>query len=111
MLDKLKEIEQRYNELSDLLADPKIVQDHSRYSEIAREHANLEEFIGPTRELKEVINEIQEHESMLDDPDPEIKEMVRDELAELREDKRELEQKLKFLLTPKDPNDEKDVIL
>jgi peptide chain release factor 1 len=111
MLDKLKEIEQRYNELSDLLADPKIVQDHSHYSQVAREHANLEEFIGPTRELKEVIDEIQEHESMLDDPDPEIKEMVRDELAELREEKRELEQKLKLLLTPKDPNDEKDVIL
>lgn len=111
MLDKLKEIEQRYNELSDLLADPKIVQDHSRYSEVAREHANLEEFIGPIRELKEVIDEIEEHESMLDDPDPEIKEMVRDELAELREEKRELEQRLKVLLTPKDPNDEKDVIL
>ncbi len=111
MLDKLKEIEQRYNELSDLLADPKIIQDHSRYSEVAKEHANLEEFIGPTRELKEVIDEIQEHEAMLDDPDPEIKEMVRGELAELREEKRELEQKLKLLLTPKDPNDEKDVIL
>lgn len=111
MLDKLKEIEQRYNELSDLLADPKIVQNHSRYSEVAREHANLEEFIGPTRELKEVIDEIQEHEAMLDDPDPEIKEMVRDELSELREEKRDLEQKLKLLLMPKDPNDEKDVIL
>lgn len=111
MLDKIKEIEQRYNELSDLLADPKIIQDHSRYTEVAREHANLEEFIGPTRELKEVIDEIKEHESMLDDPDPEIKEMVRDELSDLREEKRELEQKLKLLLTPKDPNDEKDVIL
>jgi peptide chain release factor 1 len=111
MLDKLKEIEERYNELSDLLADPKIVQDHSRYSEIAREHANLEEFIGPYRELERVMDDLDANEGMLEDPDPEMKVMVREEINHLREKKNELETSLKFLLTPKDPNDAKDVIL
>ncbi len=111
MLDKLKEIEQRYNELSDLLADPKIVQDHSRYSEIAREHANLEELIGPYKQLKGTLEAIEENEAMLDEPDPEMKAMVREELDSLREKTREIEHTLKLLLMPKDPNDDKDVIL
>jgi peptide chain release factor 1 len=111
MLDKLKEIEQRYNELSDLLADPKIVQDHSRYSEIAREHANLEELIGPYRDLERVTWDIDANEAMLEDPDPEMKVMVRDELLRLQDRKQELENTLKYLLIPKDPNDSKDVIL
>jgi peptide chain release factor 1 len=103
MLDKLKEIEQRYNELSDLLADPKIVQDHSRYSEIAREHATLEELIGPYRELERVMGDIEANEVMLEDPDPEMKAMVRDELLRLRDRKQELENTLKLLLIPRDP--------
>ncbi len=111
MLDKLKEIEQRYNELSDLLADPKIVQDHSRYSEIAREHSNLEELIEPYKSLKGTLEEIEENEALLNEPDPEMKAMVRDELESLREKVREIEHALKLLLMPKDPNDDKDVIL
>ncbi len=111
MLDKLKEIEERYHELSDLLADPKIVQDHSRYSEIAREHANLEEFMGPFSELKGVMGDIRDNEALLDDPDPEMKAMVREDLTRLKARQEELEEELKKLLTPKDPNDAKDVIL
>jgi peptide chain release factor 1 len=111
MLDKLKEIEQRYNELSDLLADPRIVQDRSRYSDLAREHASLEELVGSYRELERVVRDIDDNEAMLDDPDPEMKVMVRDELGRLKGAKEDLEKKLKGLLTPKDPNDAKDVIL
>lgn len=111
MLDKLKEIEQRYNELSDLLADPRIVQDRSRYTDLAREHSNLEELIGPYLELEKVMADINENEAMLNDPDPEMKVMVRDEIFRLKDVKADLEGKLKGLLTPKDPNDQKDVIL
>lgn len=111
MLDKLKEIDQRYKELSDLLADPRIVQDRSRYSDLAREHASLEELVGPYRELEKVISDLAENEAMLDDPDPEMKSMVRDELFRLKGVKEDLETKLKLLLIPKDPNDQKDVIL
>lgn len=111
MQDKIKEIESRYHELSDLLADPTVIQNHSQYTALAREHASLEEFIGPYLGLKEVNEEISGHESMLDDPDPEIKALVREELAALKERKRELEHTLKTLMIPKDPLDEKDVIL
>jgi len=111
MQDKIKEIESRYHELSDLLADPKVIQNHSQYTELAREHANLEELMVPYQRLKEINEEIRGHESMLDDPDPDIKALVREELAALRESRRELEHALKTLLIPKDPLDEKDVIL
>ncbi len=111
MQEKIKEIEARYHELSDLLSDPKVIQNHSRYTALAREQANLEELMVPYQRLKEVNEEISGHESMLDDPDPEIKTLVREELATLRESKDELEHTLKTLMIPKDPLDEKDVIL
>jgi peptide chain release factor 1 len=111
MLEKLKEIEVRYNELSDLLADSDILQDHARYTEIAKEHASLEEFMVPYQRLKSVLEEIEEQQSMLEDPDPEMRDLVRDELAALKEEGEELESTLKALFIPKDPNDNKDVIL
>ena len=111
MQEKIKEIEARYHELSDLLSDPKVIQNHSQYTALAREQANLEELMVPYQRLKEVNEEISGHESMLDDPDPEIKALVREELAGLKESKRELEHVLKTLMIPKDPLDEKDVIL
>lgn len=111
MQEKLKEVETRYQELSDLLADPGVVQNHSQYTELAREHAGLEELMGPYLRLKAVNAEIDEHESMLDDPDPDMKALVREELERLREERHELEQELRLIMTPKDPNDSKDVIL
>ncbi len=111
MLEKLKEIEARYNELSDLLAETSILQDHAHYSEIAREHANLEEFMALYHRLREVVEEIEGHESMLEDPDPEMRAMVRDELGKLIEDREAIEHELKLLFIPHDPNDNRNVIL
>lgn len=111
MLEKLKEIEDRYNELSDLLADSNIVHNHSRYTEIAKEHANLEEIVVLYRRLKAVLKEIDDHDSMLEDPDPEMRDLVKEDLAGLREEKEDLENRLKILFIPSDPNDNKDVIL
>ena len=111
MLEKLKEIEDRYKDLSDLLADSNIVQDHARYTEIAKEHAGLEEFMVPYHRLRAVLEEIDGHEAMLEDPDPEMRDLVRDELAGLQDEKEKLESTLKTLFIPKDPNDNKDVIL
>jgi peptide chain release factor 1 len=111
MFERLKEIEDRYKELSDLLADAKILTDHAQYSAIAKEHASLEEVMIPLRRLTLVITDIQEHESMLEDPDPEIRNLVKDELTALREERERIEQQIKKLFIPKDPNDERDVIL
>jgi len=111
MLEKLKEIEARYNELSDLLSDSEIVQDHSRYSALAKEHATIEELMGPYRLYKKVDGDIKEHESMLEDNDPEMRDLAKDGLEELYAESRRLEKELKLLLVPKDPNDQRDVIL
>ncbi len=111
MLENLKEIEVRYNELSDLLADSDILQDHARYSEIAKEHAGLEDIMVPYRRLKVILEEIEEQETMLEDPDPDMRDLVREELSALKDEEQELENTLKLLFIPKDPNDNKDVIL
>jgi peptide chain release factor 1 len=111
MLDKLKEIEERYQKLSDLLADEKILADHTQYTAIAKEQASLEEIMAPYRRLKHILADITEHETMLDDPDPDIRNLVKDELDALQVEKERLEQQIKALFIPKDPNDGRDVIL
>ncbi len=111
MLNKLREIEERYAELSSLLADPDTLKDPALYTTVVKEHAGLEEYIEPIRRLMGICDDIEEHETMLDDPDPELREMVREELPRLKDEKANLEQRLKVLLIPKDPNDDKNVIL
>lgn len=111
MFERLKEIEDRYRELSDLLADPAVLTDHTRYTAYAKEHASLEEIMEPYRRLKQVLKDIEEHDAMLEDPDPDIRNMVKDELASLQEERERLENQIKTLFLPKDPNDERDVIL
>jgi len=111
MFERLKEIEDRYRELSDLLADPAVLTDHTRYTAYAKEHASLEEIMEPYRRLKQVLKDVEEHEAMLEDPDPDIRSLVKDELASLQEEKGRLENQIKALFLPKDPNDERDVIL
>jgi peptide chain release factor 1 len=111
MLDKLKEIEERYQKLSDLLADEKILADHTQYTAIAKEQASLEEIMAPYRRLKHILADITEHETMIDDPDPDIRNLVKDELDALQVEKERLEQQIKALFIPKDPNDGRDVIL
>ncbi|MCD6280907.1 MAG: peptide chain release factor 1 [Deltaproteobacteria bacterium] len=111
MFEKLDEVEARYKELSDLLSDPLLLKDQEQYAKVAKEHSSLQELVEPYRALKKIVGEIEEHESMLSDPDPEIRSLVRDELNNLRKDKDELEEKIRELLTPQDPNDAKDVIL
>lgn len=111
MFEKLQEIEARYIELSDLLADPNIIKNHTEYTAIAKEHAALEEIMIPYRRLKLVLSDIEEHEDMLEDPDPEMRDLVRDELSRLQEEKSDIEEELKTLFIPKDPHDTKDVIL
>ncbi|MGC9323594.1 MAG: peptide chain release factor 1 [Desulfomonilia bacterium] len=111
MFDKLQKIEARYTELSDLLADPNIIKNHAEYTAIAKEHAALEEIMIPYRRLKLVLSDLEDHEAMLEDPDPEMRDLVKDELSRLQEEKNDIEEELKTLFIPKDPHDTKDVIL
>ncbi|HQP29956.1 MAG TPA: peptide chain release factor 1 [Deltaproteobacteria bacterium] len=111
MLERLQEIKERYDEISHLLADPDLPKDRERYTQLTKEHAGLEEYMGPYKRLMELEEEISAHDAMRDDPDPEMRELVRDELERLRAEKAELEQAIRALFIPKDPNDDKDVIL
>ena len=103
MLERLKEIEERYEQLSGLLADPEVLRDPAKYTNFAREHSSLEEFVIPYARLKQVLETISENESMMDDPDPGIRSLARDELAVLREEKERIEAQLKALFIPRDP--------
>ena len=112
MLDKLDNLEAKYEELSMLIADPEIIADRDIWKQHMKKHAELTEIVMPYREYKELTNELDDTKQMLKEQlDLEMREMVEIELAELKTKKEQLEQKLKLLLLPKDPNDDKNVIV
>jgi peptide chain release factor 1 len=111
MLERLKQIEERYDELSQKLADPFVVADQQQYQKIAKLHRDLEPVAEAVRDLSQVERGIADARAMLEEPDPEIRAMAQEELVRLEARKPELEEKIRVLLLPKDPNDEKNVIL
>ncbi|MCL0062992.1 peptide chain release factor 1 [Peptococcaceae bacterium] len=112
MLEKLKQLETKYEELSNLIADPKVIADNSKWKEYMKKHAELEVIVTTYREYKKVIDELSDTKQLLkENTDAEMKEMIEEEIDNLKAKKQDLEQKLKILLLPKDPNDEKNVIV
>lgn len=111
MLEKLAEVEKRYMELEGLMSDPQILGQQREYSKIAKERAELEEIVSCYREWRRVEREIEENRQLLEEHDEAIRELAKEELAALRERKGVLEEQLKFLILPKDPNDNKNVMI
>jgi len=111
MFDKLKGIEERFYEIETLLSNPEIVQDQEAYQKYGREHAELNKVVSVLKKYKQTVADIEESQELLKDGDPEIKDLARDEIASLKAEKDKFEAELKTLLLPKDPNDEKNVIL
>lgn len=112
MQSRLDEIEQRYVDLEAELANPEILTDQERLKDTAKAHANLEETVTKYRQYKSVQADIEEAEEMLEsEADNELIEFLNSELERLRGDEARLEDELKVLLLPKDPNDAKDVIV
>ena len=111
MFDKLTGVEDRFLEVEKLLSDPKIVQNRTDYEKYVREHAELNKIVTVFRSYKKVSQEIEESTELLNDGDPEIKELAKDEIERLENKKDEFENALKKLLMPKDPNDEKNVLI
>ncbi|HLS67600.1 MAG TPA: peptide chain release factor 1 [Pseudogracilibacillus sp.] len=112
MLERLQSIEDRYNKLNELLSDPEVISDPNKLREYSKEQANLEETVMTYRDYRKTTEELQGAKEMLaDDLDAEMEEMVRLEISELTEKNEQLEEKIKLLLIPKDPNDEKNVIM
>ncbi len=110
-LKKLEEVEKRFEELTEKLADPELVGDREKYAKIAREHAELSEIVETYRTYKKTLEEIEGNKELLEDQDEELVKLAREELKELTAKAEELEKKLMFLLLPKDPNDEKNILL
>ncbi|WP_347489391.1 peptide chain release factor 1 [Desulfoscipio sp. XC116] len=112
MLDKLESLENKYEELSELIADPKVMEDQVRWQQYVKSHSELSEVVTVYRGYKKVVSELEDVGHMLRDKlDADMREMAELEEEELETKKEELEGRLKVLLLPKDPNDDKNVIM
>lgn len=112
MLERLQSLEDRYMKLNELLSDPDIISDINKLRDYSKEQSGLEDVVQAYREYKGVTTELDDAKEMLEgDLDEEMAEMAKAEISELNERKRELEENLKVLLLPKDPNDDKNVIM
>lgn len=112
MFEQLKRIEARYEELSQLMADPAVAADHMRVARLAQEQAELEEIVQAYRRWQTVRAQIEEARSVLEDEvDAEMVQFIREEINRLEEELESTEAELRRLLLPRDPNDDKDVIV
>ena len=108
---RLDQIEVRFEELTRQMADPAIISDGDQYRKITKAHSELSEVVGKYREWKEASSQLAQARAMLSDADAEMQQMAQEEIVHLEPRIAEIEQELKFLLLPKDPNDEKNVVL
>jgi len=112
MLDKLASLELKYNELTDNLSNPEIIADQSKFQKYAKAHSDLTEVVMAYKEYRSAYEGIEEARAMLkEENDEEFKAMLLGEIDDLQKKSVELEAKLKVLLLPKDPNDDKSVIM
>jgi peptide chain release factor 1 len=111
MLDKLEDVEKRFHDLEAMLVDPAVIANRKEFVRVSRERSAMEEVIARYRDWKKVVAEEKELTGLLDDADPEVREMASGELPGVRARKDELEEALKLLLVPRDPNDDRSVIL
>lgn len=112
VLDRLQSLEARYDKLNELLSDPEVINDTKKLREYSKEQSDLEGVVQSYRQYKDVTEQLDDAKEMLEDNlDDDMYDMVKSEISELTNQKQELEERLKVLLLPKDPNDDKDVIM
>jgi len=112
MLERLNKVEERYEELARLMADPAVVQDYERVAQYAKERADLEDIVAAYRAYKETTKELGETKTLLtDDVDPELRELAEAEVTRLQARLADLKAHLQQLLLPQDPRDTRDVIV
>ncbi len=112
MFDRLQAVEDRYERLNELLSDPDIVNDNKKLRDYSKEQSDIQETVDAYREYKEAKQQFAEAREMLDlEKDPDMLEMVKEEFNDLKGQIEELEERLRILLIPKDPNDNKNVIM
>jgi peptide chain release factor 1 len=112
VFDRLQAVEDRYERLNELLSDPEVVNDSKKLREYSKEQSDIQETVMAYREYKEVKEQLNDAKAMLEDKlDADMREMVKEEISELDPRIEELEARIKLLLIPKDPNDDKNVIM
>ncbi|WP_283581454.1 peptide chain release factor 1 [Ligilactobacillus hohenheimensis] len=113
LFDRLQMLADRYEELGGLLSDPDVIADTKRFTKLSKEMADLKETVEKYDRYKKVVQQIKDDEEMLDAgmDDDEMTAMVKEELATSKEEKERLEDEIKILLIPKDPNDDKNIIM
>ncbi len=111
MFDKLEGVEQRYVELERQLSDPAVIGNREAYQRAVREHAELGKVVGVFRRYKEVAERIEDSRELLKDADAEIRSLAKDDLSALTAEQESLQESLRLLLLPKDPNDDKNIII
>ena len=112
MFDKLKSVEKRYDDLNQLLSDPEVISQQSEFQKYAKEQSELAPIVHQFQNWQKIDKQLQESKSILDEEkDPELIEMAQEDLADLETRKQETVEALKLLLLPKDPRDERNVIV
>jgi len=113
MLRDLESIREKYNKLTSSLSDPEFISDPQKIKQASKERSELEPIVRKYEIYKKILNEIKDSQEILNSPDTEeeLEELAREEIFRLKENKKRLEEELRVLLLPKDPNDEKNVIL
>ncbi|TYS70074.1 peptide chain release factor 1 [Sutcliffiella horikoshii] len=112
VFDRLQAVEMRYEKLTELLSDPEVISDTKKLREYSKEQSDMQETVEAYREYKAVKEQLDDAKAMLEDKlDADMREMVKEEIAELEEQQENLADRLHILLLPKDPNDDKNVIM
>jgi peptide chain release factor 1 len=108
---KLDQLEKRFDELTQQMADPAVISDADQYRKVTKAQSELSDIVAKYREWKKVEDSLSQARPMLQDADPDLKAMAEMEVTELEPQKTQIEEDLKILLLPKDPNDDKNVVL
>ena len=113
IFDKLQAVVDRYDELNELISDPEVIADTQRFMKLSKEEGELRDTVAAYNKYKKVTKQLDDDEEMLRGKidDAELETMVKDEISDFKDQKAKLEEQLKVMLLPKDPNDEKNIIM
>lgn len=111
MFTKLDDLEKKFEELNHRISDPSVIQNNTLYQKLTKERAGLGNVVETYQKYKKTVQELEDNKHLLNEKDEEIRKMAKEEIVRLQKDKGKLEQLLKILLLPKDPNDDKNIFL
>ena len=111
MIDKIQTLIDKHDHLSKKMSDPDIIGNINKYAQIAKEHKGLEEVVAKGKEYISLTNQLNEYNEVMSSNDDELKDLIKDDLAQIKLDIEQMQEELKILLIPKDPNDNKNIIL